>query len=44
MARAGVKRYPEPGLEIIPQAGHFPHWEQPEAFVERLSAFVDKSS
>ena len=30
-------------LEIIPQAGHFPHWEQPEAFVEHLSAFVDKS-
>ena len=28
-------------LEIIPQAGHFPHWEQPEAFVERLSAVVD---
>jgi pimeloyl-ACP methyl ester carboxylesterase len=27
-------------LEIIPHAGHFPHWEQPEAFVERLSAFV----
>jgi pimeloyl-ACP methyl ester carboxylesterase len=31
-------------LEIIPRAGHFPHWEQPEAFVERLSAFVDKNS
>jgi pimeloyl-ACP methyl ester carboxylesterase len=30
-------------LEIIPQAGHFPHWEQPEAFVERLSAFVGAS-
>ena len=30
-------------LEIIPQAGHFPHWEQPEAFVERLSAFVGKN-
>jgi pimeloyl-ACP methyl ester carboxylesterase len=30
-------------LEIIPRAGHFPHWEQPEAFAERLSAFVDKS-
>jgi pimeloyl-ACP methyl ester carboxylesterase len=27
-------------LDIIPDAGHFPHWEQPEAFVERLSAFV----
>jgi pimeloyl-ACP methyl ester carboxylesterase len=31
-------------IEIIPQAGHFPHLEQPEAFAERLSAFVDKSS
>jgi len=31
-------------IERIPQAGHFPHWEQPEVFVERLSAFVDNSS
>jgi pimeloyl-ACP methyl ester carboxylesterase len=31
-------------LEIIQQAGHFPHWERPEAFVERISAFVDKNS
>lgn len=31
-------------LDIIPGAGHFPHWEQPETFVERLSAFVDKNS
>jgi pimeloyl-ACP methyl ester carboxylesterase len=28
-------------IEIIPEAGHFPHWEQPEAFVRQLSAFVD---
>ena len=28
-------------LDIIPAAGHFPHWEQPEEFVRRLSAFVD---
>ena len=28
-------------LDIIPEAGHFPHWEQPEEFVQRLSAFVD---
>jgi pimeloyl-ACP methyl ester carboxylesterase len=27
-------------IEIIPEAGHFPHWEQPEAFVRQLSAFV----
>src|ERR1700741_4019265 len=28
-------------MEIIPDAGHFPHWEQPEQFVRRLSAFID---
>jgi len=28
-------------LDIIPAAGHFPHWEQPEAFVQRLSAFIE---
>jgi pimeloyl-ACP methyl ester carboxylesterase len=27
-------------LETIQQAGHFPHWEQPEEFVDRLTAFV----
>jgi pimeloyl-ACP methyl ester carboxylesterase len=32
---------PNARLETIPAAGHFPHWEQPEAFVERLAAFVD---
>ena len=35
---------PRARLEIIPRAGHFPHWEQPEAFVERFRAFVDKPS
>jgi len=34
---------PRARLEIIPRAGHFPHWEQPEAFVERISAFVGQS-
>jgi pimeloyl-ACP methyl ester carboxylesterase len=28
-------------LELIAEAGHFPHWEQPHAFVEKLAAFVD---
>jgi len=28
-------------LATIPQAGHFPHWERPDQFVERVSAFVD---
>jgi pimeloyl-ACP methyl ester carboxylesterase len=32
---------PDARLETIPNAGHFPHWEQPEAFVDRLTAFVD---
>ncbi|MCW5745397.1 MAG: alpha/beta hydrolase [Alphaproteobacteria bacterium] len=27
-------------LEVIAGAGHFPHWEQPERFVEALGAFV----
>jgi pimeloyl-ACP methyl ester carboxylesterase len=35
---------PRARLEIIPRAGHFPHWEQPEAFVERFRVFVDKAS
>ncbi|MGA8195454.1 MAG: alpha/beta hydrolase [Acetobacteraceae bacterium] len=30
-------------MEIIPNAGHFPHWEQPRDFVERLSHFVDSN-
>jgi pimeloyl-ACP methyl ester carboxylesterase len=30
-------------LDVIPKAGHFPHWEQPEAFVERLWAFVEQA-
>jgi pimeloyl-ACP methyl ester carboxylesterase len=28
-------------LELISGAGHFPHWEQPEAFVDKLAAFVE---
>ena len=27
-------------LAVIPRAGHFPHWEQPEAFVDQLAAFA----
>ena len=30
-------------LEVIANAGHFPHWEQPEELVERVCAFVGKS-
>jgi len=32
---------PKARLELIEQAGHFPHIEQPEAFVERVRAFID---
>jgi pimeloyl-ACP methyl ester carboxylesterase len=27
-------------LETIPQAGHYPHWEQPEKFAACVSAFI----
>ena len=29
-------------METIPQAGHYPQWEQPEAFAARASAFTDR--
>jgi pimeloyl-ACP methyl ester carboxylesterase len=32
---------PNARLELITGSGHFPHWEQPEAFVDRLAAFVE---
>jgi pimeloyl-ACP methyl ester carboxylesterase len=32
---------PDARLELIPNAGHFPHWEQPQAVVDKLAAFVD---
>ena len=35
------REIPGAKIEIIPDAGHFPHWEQPEAFVSRLVAFAD---
>jgi pimeloyl-ACP methyl ester carboxylesterase len=31
-------------FELIADAGHFPHWEQPDAFVDRVAAFVDGDS
>ena len=27
-------------LAVIPNAGHFPHWEQPDAFVRQVMAFA----
>jgi pimeloyl-ACP methyl ester carboxylesterase len=32
---------PAAQMEIIPRAGHFPHWEQPQEFVDRLVRFVE---
>jgi pimeloyl-ACP methyl ester carboxylesterase len=32
---------PAAQMEIIPHAGHFPHWEQPKDFVDRLVRFVE---
>ena len=31
---------PSARMEIMPNAGHFPHWEQPQDFYSRLSRFV----
>jgi pimeloyl-ACP methyl ester carboxylesterase len=30
-------------MEVIPDAGHFPHWEQPQDFADRLTHFVDSN-
>jgi pimeloyl-ACP methyl ester carboxylesterase len=30
-------------LEVIPQAGHYPHWEQPTRAAERIDAFANRS-
>jgi pimeloyl-ACP methyl ester carboxylesterase len=36
-----AREIPGARIELIADAGHFPHWEQPEAFVDKLAAFVD---
>jgi pimeloyl-ACP methyl ester carboxylesterase len=28
-------------LDVVPNAGHYPHWEQPETFSARLAAFTN---
>ena len=40
-ARAQERRPPAPARPATADAGHFPHWEQPEAFVDKLAAFVE---
>jgi pimeloyl-ACP methyl ester carboxylesterase len=29
-------------METIPDAGHYPHWEQPDRFAARVKAFTDR--
>lgn len=29
-------------IETIPQAGHYPHWEQPDVFAARVRAFTER--
>jgi pimeloyl-ACP methyl ester carboxylesterase len=33
---------PDATMTVIPRAGHYPHWEQPEAFAAAVSAFTHK--
>lgn len=41
IARRAVARLPHAELWICPDAGHRVPWEQPDAFVDRLRAFLD---
>jgi pimeloyl-ACP methyl ester carboxylesterase len=33
---------PGAAMAVIPQAGHYPHWEQPEAFAAAVTTFTSK--
>jgi pimeloyl-ACP methyl ester carboxylesterase len=33
---------PGAAMTVIPQAGHYAHWEQPEAFAAEVTAFISK--
>jgi pimeloyl-ACP methyl ester carboxylesterase len=39
--RAWQNEIPAARMETIPRAGHFPHWEQPQDFADRLVRFVE---
>ncbi len=39
-----AREIPGARLEVIPGAGHFPHWEQPQAFVDKLAAFAEANT
>jgi 2-succinyl-6-hydroxy-2,4-cyclohexadiene-1-carboxylate synthase len=41
IGRRAVARLPQAELWICPDAGHRVPWEQPQAFVDRLRAFLD---
>jgi pimeloyl-ACP methyl ester carboxylesterase len=41
-AEAWKAEIPGATLETIPAAGHYPHWEQPDAFTRSLRAFTDR--
>ena len=41
VATRAVERLPDAELWICPDAGHRVPWEQPEAFIHRLRAFID---
>jgi pimeloyl-ACP methyl ester carboxylesterase len=30
-------------MEIVADAGHFPHWEQPRDVADRLSHFIESN-
>jgi pimeloyl-ACP methyl ester carboxylesterase len=34
---------PSARMEVVANAGHFPHWEQPREFAERFARFVDSN-
>jgi pimeloyl-ACP methyl ester carboxylesterase len=40
--KAWQSEIPGATLRVIPQAGHYPHWEQPETFVTEVGAFTSK--
>ena len=42
-ADTATRAFPDASLHWFSDCGHFPHWEQPEAFAERLSAFLGKN-
>ncbi|HEX4173204.1 MAG TPA: alpha/beta hydrolase [Acetobacteraceae bacterium] len=39
--RAWQNEIPAARMEIIAGAGHFPHWEQPQEFADRVAHFVE---